>query len=224
MIMNSTDLTNLRQIQRKMSTELRLADDFKDLNLFCGCDVSYRNNRAFIAFMTLDQNFNIVEENAFISEATFPYIATFFAFREGPLIINHFPKLQHKPDVLFIDGHGIAHPEKMGLASYVGVKLNFPTIGIAKKNLSTSLSNYPSTLNEKSIMYDEEQKIVGYAIKTRKESKPIYISPGNLVSIDSAATIVLRMLQEHKLPEPSRRAHLLSQQTMINNLHKSKLR
>jgi len=222
--MNSTDLANLRQIQRKMSNELRLTDNFKGLNLFCGCDVSYRDDRAFIAFVTLDQNFNTVEEITFISEASFPYVASFFAFREGPLIINNFAKLHHKPDILFIDGHGIAHPERMGLASYVGVKLNFPTIGIAKKNLSTSLSKYPSTLNEKCIMYDKEQKMVGYVIKTAKESKPIYISPGNLVSIDSAATIVLRMLQGYKLPEPSRRAHLLSQQTMINNQHKSKLR
>ena len=213
--MDSTELAALRQIQRKMSNEVRLTNDFKDLNLFCGCDVSYRDKRAFIAFVTLDQNFYVIEERIFTSKVTFPYIASFFAFREGPLIIQHFPKLEHKPDILFIDGHGIAHPEKMGLASYVGVTLNFPTIGIAKKNLSTSLSEYPKKIKEKGIMYNEEQKIVGYIIKTSKDSKPIYISPGNLISIESAAAIVLRMVHGHKLPEPSRRAHLLSRQALI---------
>lgn len=212
--MDSTDLEALRQIQRKMSNKLRIIDDFEVLNLFCGCDVSYQDDDAFIAFVTLNQDFNVVEERYFKSKANFPYITSFFAFREGPLIINSFSKLHHKPDILFIDGHGIAHPERMGLASYIGVKLNFPTIGIAKKNLSASLSKYPSKLNEKSELFNEDQQKVGYVIKTAKESKAIYISPGNLISIDSAVNVVLKMLHGHKLPEPSRQAHLLSHQVL----------
>ncbi|MFX0102086.1 MAG: endonuclease V [Candidatus Hodarchaeota archaeon] len=208
--MSRFELNELELIQERMRNQVVIKDGFEKLDYFCGCDVSYGiDDDAIVAFVTLDNDFNIVEKKKFYDKATFPYIPAFLSFREGPLIINNYTRLKVTPDVLFIDGHGIAHPRRLGLASYVGVKLHLPTIGIAKKNLCSEIPSLPVNPSEKSPMYMDGLE-VGHVMKTEKGSNCIYVSPGNLISVPSSIMVVERMLKGHKLPEPSRLAHELT--------------
>lgn len=205
------DLKALERIQEAMRGQVKLEDGFESLDLFCACDVSYDENDATVAFVTLSKDFEIMEKKIFQDEASVPYIPTFLSFREGPLLIDNFHELKVQPDMLFIDGHGIAHPRELGLASFVGVKLNVPTIGIAKKNLCSEIPAMPSEECDALPMY-MHGKMVGHVVKSTKGSKPIYVSPGHLISVDSAVKVVKMMLKGHKLPEPSRLAHQLTRE------------
>ncbi len=203
------NLTKFDKIQRSMKNKIILEDKFQKLELFCGCDLSYKNNEAYVAYVTVNNNLKIVEKKVFQSKIDIEYVSTYLSFREGPPIIDNFKKLENKPDILFLDGHGIAHPKKLGLATYVGIKLQVPTIGIAKNNLCCEIKDKPKEVGQYSPMYIDGEK-VGYIYKSEKNSNPIFISPGDMISIESALDITKKMIKNHKLPFPLIEAHKLA--------------
>ncbi|MEE8358152.1 MAG: endonuclease V, partial [Candidatus Hydrothermarchaeales archaeon] len=156
--------------------------------------------------VVLDYDTLEIMDNAVVKTKTdFPYIPTFLSFRELEPMIKALKALQIPPDILLVDGHGIAHPRRMGIASHLGVLLNIPTIGVAKRLLCGEVEDRAELGKALPIIHRKEQ--VGWAVKTKKATNPIYVSPGNRVSLDSSLKITLHCIKKHKLPEPSRLAH-----------------
>jgi deoxyribonuclease V len=135
----------------------------------------------------------------------FPYVPGFLSFREIPALLAALQKLRTAPDLLFCDGQGYAHPRRMGLATHLGIVLDLPTIGCAK----SILIGTPGTLREEqgawAAMIDGEQTI-GAALRTRAGAKPIYVSPGNKVSLPTALRLTLSVSDGKRIPRPTRDA------------------
>ncbi len=187
----------LREIQRKMAPEIILKDKIKagKINYIAGFNVSYENNNAVCAAVVLDfKTMQVVDKVYITTKETMPYVPSFLAFRDGPPIIQAFEKLKIKPDVIVVEGHGILHPLKAGLACYVGIALKTPSIGVAKKLLTGHLKG------NKVYVGDIAR---GEIIKTKEHANPLFVSAGSNITTISALDIVQRCIKPpHKLPEP----------------------
>lgn len=140
------------------------------------------------------------------SEVKFPYVPGYLAFREVPPLVKAWEMLEQKPDVLVVDGHGIAHPRRMGIASHFGVVTGQPGMGCAKKIL---YGNYAEPGNEAgnfSAILDKNETI-GYALRTKKNCKPVYVSPGQYMDLESCKNLILNYMGKYRIPEPTRWAH-----------------
>jgi deoxyribonuclease V len=201
----------LISLQERLKAKLVLEDGFKEIRLVGGADLSYSGDDAYCTVVNLNYNdMGLIEVKTSKSKVNFPYVPTFLSFREAAPIVKTFRKLKEKPDVLLIDGQGIAHPRGMGLASHVGVLLDFPTIGVAKKPLVGDFSPAEKVGEPRRIVFQE--RAVGFALKSRRGSKPIFVSPGHKVSQSSSLKIVTKCLKGHKLPEPLMLAHQMSKE------------
>ncbi|MEM4511272.1 MAG: endonuclease V [Nanopusillaceae archaeon] len=198
-------LEYLRKIQIEMSKKISLNDEFEEIEYIGGVDIGYKNNVAKVVYVILDKNLILLKKYIFIEKIEFPYIPTFLSFREGEPIIKTFDKID-KIDILFVNGFGIAHPVKMGLASWIGVKLDIPTIGITKSLL------YGKVVEDK-IIDEKSNEILGYVI--RKFNKKIYTSPGNKVSLKTCKELSERFWIKGNYPEPIRLADEISKKISI---------
>ncbi len=142
-------------------------------------------------------------------KARFPYIPGLLAFREGHAIISAIGKLTVAPDLVLIDGQGIAHPEGFGIASHIGVILGIPTIGCAKSRLVGEYEAPGSMKGNWTYLYHRGAK-VGAVVRTRSFVKPLFVSPGHLIDIESSVEIVLECTSGFRIPEPLRAADRLS--------------
>lgn len=149
-----------------------------------------------------------VSESAATLRATMPYIPGYLGFREVPALLAAWEKLDEKPDLVMVDGHGIAHPRALGIAAHLGVLLDVPSIGVAK----SPLVGRPATaLGEEAgaaVPLVWKGARIGTLLRTKRRSNPLYISIGHRVSEESAVAWVQRCLRGYRLPEPTRRAHL----------------
>ena len=140
---------------------------------------------------------------------SFPYIPGLLSFREAPAVLEALGKLSTLPDVLFVDGHGVAHPRRFGMACHLGIMLNIPTIGCGKSILIGEHASLGETTGSTAeLMADGE--CVGLVVRSRQHVKPVYVSVGHRVDLDSARRIVLSCTRGYRLPEPSRLAHQLA--------------
>lgn len=198
------DLERLRKIQERVAKKARIEDDFEGPDRIAGADVAYDGNRAVGAAVVLDLDMELVDEAAVVSRACMCYSPGYLSFREAMAVSKAIKTLSF--DILMLDGHGIAHPRRAGIATHIGVLKNIPTIGVAKNPLFGSVKGEPEVGAPAAIMDDHE--IIGYAVKAKKNTRPIYVSPGHRVSAESALEIVLRCLKGYKIPEPTRLAHI----------------
>ncbi|MCK4491055.1 MAG: deoxyribonuclease V, partial [Candidatus Altiarchaeales archaeon] len=159
----------------------------------------------------------LMERSFSCLDMDFPYIPGLLTFREGPSIIEAYKKLGSKPDILIIDGHGIAHPWGIGIAAHVGVLLDTPTIGVAKKRLVGDFKAPQKVGVYMPLTYQGE--VVGAVLKSKEGCNPIFISPGNRISLETSIEVVKNCLRGHKLPEPTRLAHKLVNEEK-NNIQK----
>lgn len=206
-------LEKLIRLQEQLASKVSLKWDFKEVDFVGGADFAYEWKKNLIGSSIVIfkiPEFEIVEVSQAKREVKFPYIPAFLAFREGPVFFDAFRKIKKKPDVTFIDGNGIAHPRKMGLASYVGVTLDIVTIGCAKTpfypflNPSEKRGSYTFFLNER-------KEKVGLCLRTRSGVKPVFVSPGNRIDFMMSMKLVLRC-SKFRIPEPIRAAHRLSKE------------
>jgi deoxyribonuclease V len=139
----------------------------------------------------------------------FPYIPGYLSFREAPAIFSAMEKLSLLPDLLIVDGQGIAHPRRIGIASFLGVLLGLPTIGCAKSRLVGKYEEPAPERGSWSPLIDKGET-VGAVLRTRKGVKPVFVSPGHLVTLPEAIEIIMHCAVKYRLPEPQRAADSLA--------------
>lgn len=193
-------LKKIEDYQKKFSKLIIKESNLGTIEKIAGVDATYINDVGICVALNFNikEGFRIVDKAIHEMKVNFPYIPGFLAFHEGPLIIKTVKQLSIKPDLLLIDGHGIAHPRKCGLASFVGVLLNMPTIGVAKKKLYGKIKD--------SYIYDEKGELIGAVVKLLEGKKHFYVSVGHMISLKDALEIVLKCTIKD-YPEPLRIAH-----------------
>src|SRR5690606_11353142 len=140
---------------------------------------------------------------------TFPYVPGLLSFREMPAILAAWEQLQHKPDLLLCDGQGTAHPRRFGIACHLGVWLDLPTIGVAKKRLVGRHEDVGNDKGSAVPLLDKNERI-GTVVRSRTGVNPLYVSAGHRISQDTAVEWVMACLTRYRLPEPTRQAHRLA--------------
>ena len=198
------------KIQQSLRDRLVLTAPKVDLKLVAGADVSYSkgSNLFFSSVVVLEiPDMRIVEEAISEGRVDFPYIPGLLSFREAPVLIKAFEKIKRIPDVVVFDGQGIAHPRGVGLASHMGLILDLPSIGCAKKILVGKHDPVGSEVGDHTPLVFKDD-VVGAALRTRKNVAPVFVSPGHKMDVPSAVEIVIKACRGYKLPEPTRQAHL----------------
>lgn len=145
------------------------------------------------------------EKQVEVRHVPFPYLPGFLSLREAPAILAALRKLSHFPDVVLVDGQGIAHPRRFGLACHVGILSRLPTIGVAKKQLVGKFEEPPPQRGAWSPL-ELEGQLVGAVLRTRTGVKPLFVSPGHLITLHEAVEIVLHCSTRYRIPEPLRMA------------------
>lgn len=199
-------------LQRELQQQVRLRPLPADFAVLGAADIAYlQSTRQLVAVMVTFQwpGLQLIEAVHAVSKIRFPYIPGLLSFREVPGVLEAHRKLQQLPDVILCDGQGIAHPRRLGLASHLGLCLNVPTVGCAKKRLCGE--HEPPDLHKGSFtpLYLQGEA-VGYVYRSRDRVKPIYISPGHLADLESSRELIRRCLGRFRLPEPIRYAHQLA--------------
>jgi deoxyribonuclease V len=195
------------ELQVKLSKRVKVSGPPGRINNIAAADIAYirGEEKAFCAVAVFSypelRLLNIVFARGRI---TFPYIPGFLSFREGPLIIRTFMKLDNRPDAIIADGHGIAHPRRFGLASYIGLELNIPCIGCAKSFLYGLYEEPSVKKGSTSILYDENNYPLGIVLRSRENVKPVFVSPGHLAGIHESADIIMNCTGKYRIPEPQR--------------------
>ena len=186
----------------------------RKIRYIAGIDVSYSGNRSYGAAVVLEYGtMNLVEQALSSQRISLPYIPTFLAFRELPAAVAAARKLRTKPDVFMVDGHGRAHPRRFGLACHFGLALKAPTIGVAKNLLCGEVRD--SRGYWKPIINEDE--VIGAAVFTKTNGKPVYVSIGHKISLETAIRIVLDTAKRYRIPEPIRRAHIAAAKAKREN-------
>ncbi len=200
-------------LQRQLKERLILTPPKKAIRLVAGADCAFQPDSdrlvAAVVLMRLP-GLEIVETAVAIRPAPFPYVPGLLSFREGPALLAAFARLKRRPDAILIDGHGIAHPRGFGLAAHIGMWLDLPSVGCAKRRfVGTSRMPGPKIGDASPIRH--EGRTVGFAIRTREKANPVFVSPGQRADLDFARRLVLDCVRGHRLPEPTRLADALAE-------------
>jgi deoxyribonuclease V len=199
-------LETARQEQLELARKVKLKDAKPMSNNVLGLDVSYSGINAFGAGVLYDmERMESVKIIRIKSEVIFPYVPTYLGFREMPIFKDIVEELK-MPAILMVDGNGILHPFGFGLASHIGVVLNMPSIGVAKRQLCGDFKGESAKLGSvEPVKLGGET--IGHALKTSKRAKPVFVSPGHLISHEKSVELT-KKLARLKLPEPIRLAHI----------------
>lgn len=149
-----------------------------------------------------------VDEVCGSGPVTFPYVPGLLTFREGPLFLETFKKLNVRPDLLVFDGQGIAHPRRLGIASHMGLWLDIPSIGCAKSRLYGTHDEPAKRRGSYCYLHDDDGNVIGAAVRTRDGVKPVYISPGYRVGVDESVSLMLQCAVKYRIPLPTRAADI----------------
>lgn len=201
-------------IQNKLRPLLSLKWDDTPVRRVGGIDCSYARGADTGYAVVLVMNWPQLEEIDMAwhrGTITFPYIPGLLTFREAPLVLQAWERLNHYPDLIFVDGQGIAHPRSMGLAAHLGLLLGTPAIGCAKNPLVGGTPAVGNRRGDSAPLFFEGRK-VGAALRTRPAVKPLYCSPGHRINLQFALQLVLEACRGYRLPEPLRRAHIRANQ------------
>ncbi len=205
-------------IQNQLRQHVRTVDDFSTIRTVAGVDAGYEIDPeqaaqdapvysiARAVIVTLEfPSLQPLDYSMARYPAPLPYVPGFLSFREGPAIIAALESLRERPDMLIFDGQGIAHPRRLGIASHIGVLSDIPSIGCAKSLLIGRHAPLPDIRGSWVPLLDHNE-IIGAALRTRSGAKPVYISAGHRVSLESAIDIIMACTTRYRLPETTRAA------------------
>ncbi|MFC1930903.1 deoxyribonuclease V [Chloroflexota bacterium] len=197
-------------IQMTLADRVSRANEITTPGHIAGVDISVSKSQgmATAAVVVLEYpEFKLVETKTINEKVAFPYVPGLLSFREAPLILKACEKLEITPDLILVDGQGIAHPRRMGLASHLGLFLNTPTIGCAKSRLCGSHQTPGIAAGSYAELVDNGE-VIGAALRTKLGTAPIYVSIGHKVDLETAIYGVLECCRGYRIPEPTRLAHL----------------
>ena len=203
-INEATDLQN--QLRHQLSNQT----DIKDFTTIAGADISHNKDTdivyAGIVILTYPQM--VVQSYSLIeAKTTFPYVPNYLGFREVPSLLQAWEQLPVKPGVVVLDGQGITHPRRMGIASHFGLLTDHAAIGCAKTMLFGHFPDLGTTKFSNSPIISPAHELLGYALRTKDKVNPVYISPGHKMSVPDSLTIMKQCIQHYRIPEPTRQAH-----------------
>jgi deoxyribonuclease V len=200
-------------LQRELAREVSLEDRVGEVRLIAGVDLAVGRfgelGRGAVVVWRLEDE-AVVESITVELPLTIPYIPGLLAFREGPLVEAALRQVRSEPDVVMVDGHGISHPRGLGIAAHLGVLLDRPTIGVAKSPLYARGPDPGPDPGDRAALSTPRGEPIGYQLRTRTRSKPVYVSPGNHLTPETAVDLVWRCCRGHRLPEPTFLADRLS--------------
>lgn len=202
------------EIQNKLRQKVRIEPLQQNIKYIAGADISFNRgeNTVYATIVVLRlSNLQEVERSMLVGTIDFPYIPGLLSFREVPLLWEAWQQLKQKPDVLVLDGHGIIHNRRFGIASHFGLLIDKPTIGCAKKMFVGTHKDLSEEAGSMVGIY-EENELLGAAFRSRTKVKPIYISVGHRMTLPDALRIMQQCTTKYRLPEPTRQAHLIANQ------------
>jgi deoxyribonuclease V len=208
----SDSTSEAKEVQRIMAERVILEDSFQSCPTLGGMDVSNNlydpKQMIYASAVVLSDSLLVKEQAAVAQKQSFPYISGLLGFREAPALVEAFKKLKNQPSILLVDGHGIAHPRGLGIASHLGVLLDIPTIGVAKSILVGEPAASLALEAGSQVPLVWKNKTLGVLLRTRVRSNPLIISCGHRVSLRTAVELVQGCLRGYRLPEATRQAHL----------------
>lgn len=200
-----------RALQKSLSRQVRLTPLEGPVETVGGADVSFDkgSNRVYAGMVVLRlPDFRVVEQATHVMDVDFPYVPGLLSFREAPPLLGAWGKLQERPDVLVMDGHGIAHPRRLGIAAHFGLWVDGPVMGCAKKVL-TGTYQAPGENPHEWTYLREGAEIIGMVYRTRYNVKPVFLSPGHRMLLEDCRSVIKQCAGKYRIPEPTRQAHLL---------------
>lgn len=202
-----------RELQSELAGQVQLSDGFRTaLRTVAGFSASADGDSGTVraAGVLLDvQTLQPLHTDVREVSAPLPYVRELLGFRVLPAMLETLAALPHTPDLAMIEGHGIAHPRRCGLATHFGLTTGLPTIGVARDRLAGAFAEPGAAVGDATRLCDGDQHI-GWAVRMRSESMPVFVSPGHRVSLASALELSLRLHACHRLPEPVRLARQLA--------------
>jgi deoxyribonuclease V len=215
-----------RDCQNRLASKVRFTPLKKQPRLIAGIDCAFsKDGKKIIAAVVVLKisSFSVVETAHAAGKVTFPYIPGLLSFREAPACIAAVRKLRTEPDVFIVDGQGVAHPRRLGLAAHLGLFFDKPTIGCAKSRLTGCFENPPLEKSAYSLLKDKKSEkqdtrhairdaqyeTIGAVVRTRANVKPLFVSVGNKCTLEDSIKITLGCTTKYRLPEPTRLAHQL---------------
>jgi deoxyribonuclease V len=201
-------------LQRELAKRIIREDCLGEVRHVAGVDMAINENngmaRAAVVLLSYP-SLKIIEQHIYEEPVRMPYVPGLLSFREAPCVLGAFSQLRQRPDLVMVDGVGIAHPRRIGIASHLGLWLDLPTIGCAKSILTGHYNK--AALGEEAgswvpLLYNKE--VIGAAVRTRTRVNPMFISLGHRISLETSIHYVLACSKGYRLPEPTRQADKLS--------------
>jgi deoxyribonuclease V len=202
--------TEAREIQSRLAPLVVREGSPADVRLVAAADISLRRGnrlaRGAVVVLSYPQ-MELVDESVVEAEPRFPYVPGLLSFRETPILLRAFEGLRSRPDLLLVDGQGCAHPRRFGLACHLGLLLDLPAIGCGKSRLCGEHVQPGATAGSRAPLLDGGE-VIGSVLRTRDATSPVFVSVGHRIGLEEAVQWVLRCCRGHRLPEPSRAAHM----------------
>jgi deoxyribonuclease V len=208
MIKIPADAAEAIAIQQQLAAKVSLRNDFGAVRIIAGvdCSLDIETERSFAVIVRLEaESLQAIDVYRAEMPVTFPYISGLLSFREIPVILKALEKLPELPDLLMVDGQGVAHPRRLGIAAHLGILTNLPAIGVAKSRLCGSYSEPGPEKGDTAWLMHRKERI-GTVLRSKPKCNPLFVSPGHRIDHDTAAAITQRCLTRYRLPEPTRLA------------------
>lgn len=205
-----TSVKEAIKIQNRLSKKIKHSKVSGPVKVIGGCDASFSKDENTVLAAVVILSFpalEVLEIATAIRKANFPYVPGLLTFREGPALLDCFKKIKIKPQVLFFDGQGIAHPRHMGIATHMGILLDLPTVGCAKSKLFGTYKEPAPKRGSLSIIKGKENEILGAALRTKDDVRPVFVSLGHKMNLEDAVKLTLKVARKYRIPEPLRQAH-----------------
>lgn len=207
---NQLTVPEATALQRTLRDQVLLQERDFPVNYIAGADISFNKFSTTVYAGIVVLRFPQMEPVAHClvkKEVTFPYVPGYLAFREVPALLDAWEQLELKPDLLVADGHGIAHPRRMGIATHFGVLADIPSIGCAKKKLFGQYTEPPQEPRGSYTPLLDKTEVIGAVLRTKPKVKPVFISPGHRMDVRSSLSIIMQCIGRYRIPEPTRLAH-----------------
>ncbi|KLD64557.1 deoxyribonuclease V [Dyella japonica] len=206
------NVAKARLLQSELEAQVRLVDDYPPLRHVAGVDVGFEDGGAITraaAVMIDAQTLAPIAEVVARQPTRMPYIPGLLSFRELPAVLQALSELPASPDLVFVDGHGVAHPRRLGIAAHLGVVTGLPAIGVAKSILVGVHEEVGPHRGDRQPLEDKGE-VIGCVLRSKDRIRPLIISPGHRVSMATAPELVLAFVTKYRLPEPTRLADRLA--------------